>query len=60
MSRRFLHRWFGHWSLMLLAMTIILAVLYGATRMELLAGALITAAFSLAMVALGWFATREA
>ena len=58
MSRRFLHRWFRDWSLMLLGMEIILVVLLASTRMELLAAALITCSFFLAVVSAAWLATR--
>ena len=59
MSRRFLHRWLGHWSLMLVGMAVILAVLWGATREDLLAASLITVASCTVPVVLGWFATKE-
>ena len=58
MTRRFMHRWLGHWALQLQGMVIVLAVLWAATQMELLLVALITAAVSLAMLSIGWLCTR--
>ena len=58
MSRRFLHRWLGHWSLMLTGMFVILAVLLAVNGSGLLAGALITVGYFLALASLGWLLTR--
>ena len=58
MSRRFLHQWFRDWALTLTGMVVILTILWLVTGFDLLAGALVTASFSLAMVAIGWWGTR--
>lgn len=57
MSRRFLHRWLGHWGAMMGCWALVAGIWWAVAQSDLAFGAFVTALAALVLILIGWMFT---